>query len=279
VGGRTFISSNREPAITSLKGTINDRLEEIAPKLWLSLNILRRNRNFGPEYWLLPKLCRKDSIALDVGGNRGWFAYYMARLSSKVHVFEPNPICLSALERYKTPNMVIHEFALSDRAGVAKMRFDPNNTGIGTIETANSLTNNPGIREIVELDVVVKTLDSLDFSDVGFIKIDVEGHEPAVLRGAKKLLTASRPALLIELELRHNPAVFEEVWHLLDPLGYQMKCCTQRGLQPLDRARIATLQTGRPESNPDYVNNFVFVPPQRPGDANQQPFKLTAERQ
>ena len=255
----------------SLKGTVNDRLEEMAPKLWLSLNILRRNPNFGPEYWVLPKLCCRDSIALDIGGNRGWFAYYMARLSSEVHVFEPNPICLSALKRYKTTNMVIHEFALSDRAGVAKMRFDPNNTGIGTIETANSLTTNPGIREIVELDVVVKTLDSLDFSDVGFIKIDVEGHEPAVLRGAKNLLTVSRPALLIELELRHNPTVFEDVWRLLDPLGYQMTCCTQAGLQPVDRARIATLQTGRPESNPDYVNNFVFVPPPRPGDATDNP--------
>jgi len=245
----------------SLKTTVNDRLEEMAPKLWLSLNIMRQNRNFGPEYWLLPKLCSRDSIALDIGGNRGWFAYYMARLSRQVHVFEPNPICLCALKRCKTANMVIHEFALSDRAGMAKMRFDPNNTGIGTIETANSLTNNPGIREIVERDVVVKTLDSLEFSGVGFIKIDVEGHEPAVLRGAKNLLTASRPVLLVELELRHNPTVFEEVWRVLDPLGYQMKCCTKAGLRPVDRGRIGTLQTGDPESNPDYVNNFIFEPP------------------
>src|SRR5262249_58005565 len=102
----------------------------------------------------------------------------------------------------------------------------------------------------------------------GFIKIDVEGHESAVLRGAKNLLTASRPVLLIELELRHNPNVFEEVWRVLDPLGYQMKCCTQAGLQPVDRARIGALQTGRPESNPNYVNNFVFEPPPRSGDRN-----------
>jgi FkbM family methyltransferase len=256
-----FMFLRREAAFVSLKSIVNDRLEEIAPKLWLSLNILRQNPNFGPEYWLLPKLCSKQSIALDIGGNRGWFAYYMARLSKKVHVFEPNPICLSALKRYKTANMIIHEFALSDRTGIAKMRFDPNNTGIGTIEAANSLTNNSGIRKIVELDVAVKTLDGLNFSDVQFIKIDVEGHEPAVLRGAKNLLRVSRPALLLELELRHNPAVFEEVWRVLDPLGYQMKCCTKAGLQTVDRGRIGTLQTGHPESNPNYINNFVFEPP------------------
>jgi FkbM family methyltransferase len=247
----------------SLKRVINDQLEAIVPRLWLSLNILRRNRNFGPEYWLLPELCRKDQTSLDIGGNYGWFAYYMARLSRDVHVFEPNPICLSRLARVKTRNMTIHEFALSDRDGVAKMRFDPNNTGIGTIEAANTLTKNPGVREVIELDVAVKTLDSLTFSEVGFIKIDVEGHEPAVLRGAQALLAANRPVLLMELELRHNPSAFEEVWRLLDPLGYQMKCCTQAGLQSVDRARIANLQFGRPETNAGYVNNFLFVPPKR----------------
>jgi len=247
-----------------LKHIINDNLEEAAPGLWLSLNILRRNRNFGPEYWLLPKLCPKDQTSLDIGGNRGWFAYYMARLSREVHVFEPNPICLSQLARLKTRNMTIHEFALSDRAGVAKMRFDPNNTGTGTIEAANNLTNNPGIREVIELDVMVRTLDSLALSEVGFIKIDVEGHEPAVLRGGQALLAANRPVLLMELELRHNPSAFEEVWSLLDPLGYQMKCCTRAGLQSVDRTRIAKLQIGRPETNSAYVNNFVFTPPKHP---------------
>jgi FkbM family methyltransferase len=190
----------------------------------------------------------------------------MSRLSRRVHVFEPNPLCLSQLARYKTANMTVHEFALSDRTGSATMRFDPDNTGIGTIESANSLTNNPGIRRVVEIDVPVKTLDSLGLADVGFIKIDVEGHEPAVLRGAQIILATSRPALLVELELRHNRSVFEEVWSVLDPLGYRMQCCTRAGLQPVDRANIAQLQIGTPESNPDYVYNFVFLPEWQPAD-------------
>jgi len=71
MGGRTFMSPNWRAAIMSLKAALNDRLEEMAPKLWLSLNILRQKPNFGPEYWLLPKLCCKDSIALDIGGKSG----------------------------------------------------------------------------------------------------------------------------------------------------------------------------------------------------------------
>lgn len=250
--------------MTSLKQAISTGLEALAPRMWLDLNILRRNRNFGPEYWLLPRLCQASRVSLDVGGNRGWFAYYIARHSRQVHVFEPNPICQAQVARLKTGNMTIHKVGLSDKAGEALMRFDPGNTGIGTIESRNTLTGNPGIGTLVELQVPVKTLDDFGFSDVGFIKIDVEGHEPAVLRGGRALLAANRPVLLLELELRHNPSAFEEVWAVLDPLGYRMKACTEGGLVAVDRAQIASLQTGTPETNPNYINNFVFVPPDRP---------------
>ncbi len=250
--------------MNSLKQAISDGLEAFAPKTWLDLNILRRNRNFGPEYWLLPRLCQKRRVSLDVGGNRGWFAYYIARYSREVHVFEPNPICQAQVARLQTPNMILHKVGLSDKGGEALMRFDPKNTGIGTIEAKNLLTGNPGVGALVELKVPVKTLDDYGFSDVAFIKIDVEGHEPAVLRGGKRLLATNRPVLLMELELRHNPSAFNEVWGMLDPLGYRRKACTQSGLVPVDRTQIGGLQTGRPETNPDYINNFVFAPPDRP---------------
>ena len=180
-----------------------------------------------------------------------------------MHVFEPNPICLAQLARVRTPNMTIHEVALSDVTGGAIMRFDPGNTGIGTIEAANRLDNNPGIVQVREIEVPIRTLDSFRLANVGFIKIDVEGHEPAVLRGARALLAASHPALLMELELRHNPTVFEDVWSLLDPLGYRMLACTREGLVAVDRSRMAEIQKGRPEPNPDYLYNFVFAPPER----------------
>lgn len=250
--------------MNSLKQALSDGLEALSPKIWLDLNILRRNRNFGPEYWLLPRLCQKTRVSLDVGGNRGWFAYYIARHSRQVHVFEPNPICQAQVTRLQTRNMTLHKVGLSDKAGEASMRFDPSNTGIGTIESKNTLTGNPGVGALVELKVPVKTLDDFGFTDVAFIKIDVEGHEPAVLRGGRALLAANHPVLLMELELRHNPSAFEEVRAVLDPLGYRMKACTQDGLVAVDRTQIASLQTGTPETNPGYINNFVFAPPDRP---------------
>ena len=50
-----------------------------------------------------------------------------------------------------------------------------------------------------EYDVEVVTLDSLGFTGVGFIKVDVEGAELQVLEGARMLLARDRPILLIEL--------------------------------------------------------------------------------
>ena len=51
--------------------------------------------------------------------------------------------------------------------------------------------------------VPARRLDSIVDSEVGFIKIDVEGHEAAVLTGANRLIHKSRPNLVIEIEQRH----------------------------------------------------------------------------
>ena len=247
----------------TLKNAIASTMMRLAPKAWLELNIRRRNPNFGPEYWILPKLCRKDALAIDIGGNQGWFAYYMAQLSREVHVFEPNPVCLGQIERVRSANMIIHPLGLSDKPGTMTLRYDPENTGIGTIESANTLSNNPGIQRLIKRNVTVDVLDSFALEGVACIKIDVEGHEPAVLRGARKLLSVERPCLLMELEFRHNPRTFDEVWSVLDPLGYRMLACTNMGLESVDRTRLADLQVGQPETNPEYVYNFVFAPPGR----------------
>ena len=250
---------------TNWKGRIAGFAGRIAPKAWLSLEIARRNRHFEKEYWLLPEFCRRDADAIDVGGNTGMYAYYLSKLARTVHVFEPNPICLAQLEKVRRRNMVIHDVALSDRSGEATMRFAPGNEGVGTIEPRNRLDNNPGIKAVAERKVRMCPLDDLDLREVAFVKIDVEGHEPAVLRGAMHLLAREKPVLLIEIERRHNATAFEEVEDLLKTFGYKSWRLQDGALVPVSRGEIDALQVLPMHDDDLYVNNFIFIPAEREG--------------
>ena len=63
------------------------------------------------------------------------------------------------------------------------------------------------------------TVDSLDLSDVRFVKVDVEGHELPALRGAEQTVRRDRPLLLVEVEERIQP--IEPVLALLGGWGYR----------------------------------------------------------
>lgn len=59
------------------------------------------------------------------------------------------------------------------------------------------------LEERAELVVTMRTLDSFDLVEVGFLNIDAEGHELAVLHGAYETITTSRPVVFVESEARH----------------------------------------------------------------------------
>lgn len=244
----------------SLKSKFARWLASKHPQAWLQVEIARHSPHFEPEYWLLPKLCSRDALSIDAGGNEGHFAYYMSLLSKAVHVFEPNLICLARLKKLRRSNMEIHELALSDHEGESTLRFDPENTGVGTIEQSNRLDRNAGVHGVLERRVSTARLDEFGLRNVRFLKIDVEGHEPSVVRGAKELLAREQPVLLIECERRHNPAAFEQLNESLAPLGYTCWRLAGTALVSVRPEEVAALQSGEPGS-PGYANNFLFFPP------------------
>lgn len=114
----------------------------------------------------------------------------------------------------------------------------------------------------------VKRLDDLQLDDIGLDKIDVEGHELAVLRGAVDTLRRNRPAVVVEAEERHHPNAVAAIAELLTGLGYA-------GYFDIDGVRRAVDEFDPAEhQNPAnigdrqddwqthgvYVNNFVFLP-------------------
>lgn len=245
--------------MTQMKVLLGRTASKLAPRLWLDLGIARHSRRFEREFWLLPQLCAGLECVVDVGGNQGVYAYAMSKHAKKVHVFEPNPICLSQLKWLPDFNIVIHPVALSTEVGVMKLRFDPVNTGIGTIESANKLDQDHGVNSLMEQDVEVKRLDDFSLSNVGFIKIDVEGHEASVVAGGIETFKASRPILLVESELRHNPEAFAKLQSMLQPLGYASWYLNEGTFKSAVSQDLHTLQS----NSGKYVNNFLFVPESR----------------
>lgn len=118
----------------------------------------------------------------------------------------------------------------------------------------------------LELTVGTTTLDKEDLVDVGFVKIDVEGYELAVLRGARGLIERERPVLMVEIEQRHLDMPMSEVFRYVEGMGYEgwfyLRGVMRRleDFDPDEHQRGLRDDMRRPR---DYVNNFIFTP--RPG--------------
>lgn len=156
--------------------------------------------------------------------------------------------------------------AASDRPGTARLWFPPDDAGDRGV---SSLIRRDIHSHAVEVPCV--TLDGLGLHDVDFVKIDVDGNELAVLRGAEALLTRDRPALFIELESRIQP-IAPVVDHLTQRgyTGWVLPAATWLPLAsfPLEAHQARTshvaaqglLRRVLPPRGPRYVNSVLFLP-------------------
>jgi FkbM family methyltransferase len=151
----------------------------------------------------LETIARTTGLVVDVGANTGFYSLLAARRGSNVLAFEPVPAVREILIRNVAGNRLqgkikISACAASDRAGRATLFVpDPSH---GLIETSSSL-NEQFQPHASTLEVDVAPLDTLLLpgQKVGVVKIDAEGHEAAVLRGAMGLIARDRPVLFVEV--------------------------------------------------------------------------------
>ena len=166
---------------------------------------------------------RPDSSCIDIGANVGTFlALFTALAPEGRHVaFEPVPALRADLAR-RFPGVEVRGEALSDHSGEATFHIHRE------LPSRSSLRDiGYGTGEAEEITVPVRTLDATlpDGFAPALIKLDVEGAELAVLRGARATLAAHRPLVLFEYQARtarHYGAEPEAVAEILGESGLRI---------------------------------------------------------
>jgi len=224
-------------------------------------------RRLEPEIASLPLVIQPGSVAIDVGAWRGPYTRAMARVAGHVHAFEPQPRLARVLRVTSPPNVTVHAVALSDGPPRRACLWMPGGeAGLDALATLrDGRTSREVQREgrVEEIEVEAVPLDSVGIDRVGFIKIDVEGHELAVLAGAEATIAESRPRLLVEIEQRHLSCPVDEVFGWFDERGYIAWFLRGPRWMPLQDFDLAQDQLALAE-NPragGYVNNFLFTEP------------------
>lgn len=211
------------------------------------------------ELRVLPELVIPGRNALDVGANYGAYSHYLSRLVPHVYAFEPNPSLAARLRKAVRRNVTVVEAGLSDRDGESSLDVPVVEGreihGHGTLEqtTFPTRTNRFTVR--------TKRLDAFGYTDIGFMKIDVEGHEVAVLQGGLELVKQCRSRLLVEVEPRHlSGRTVRDVLDFVERLGYLT--CVLKGVHGAkgDYRRIVRSDQLLDGAGHGLYSNFIFVP-------------------
>ena len=239
---------------------IKGLLVSLNPGLFWKLEKTVTGKYLENEISLLSVLCQKNKTSIDIGANYGAYLSYMLPYSKNCIGFEPNSYLAKVLSNaFKSKDVKILNYALSDRFGTASLRVPIYHLGYSSIEPRNHFSGKIRYENDVETQAVpMAQLDDFGFKEVGLIKIDVEGHEFEVLRGARKTLTRERPYLIVEIEERHRKGAVGAIIDYLIELEYDCFFLREKKLIPFFKFRLEVNQN--PDNKNDYVRNFIFIP-------------------
>jgi len=213
--------------------------DRLFPYKALLPSALRAGGEIPSDRWYLALQARelRGRVAFDVGVNYGYTSSWLAQWVDRVHVFEPNPanraVIREQLEIRHIANVEIVETAVSDHQGEALLHVKP-------FDGHHSLADIGASETVGTLSVPVTTLDHYanahGVERISLLKIDVEGFEPEVLRGASGLLSTAAIDLIL---FEYSPRFYRQrgldpraPLAVLDEHGYRVRSLDG---QPLDR--------------------------------------------
>ena len=167
----------------------------------------RNNRTSGELYLIdifLPSVIKSNRpLLLDVGANVGHFSQLLLLRfpNSIIHCFEPHPNNFKHLQdNLSSPELVFHNVGLGD-ASTSKFLFDrKSENGSEHASIYKDVISDIHKQETIQYEITIKTLDQLSidykWDYIDYLKIDTEGHELSVLRGASKILNQNKIGII-----------------------------------------------------------------------------------
>lgn len=177
---------------------------------------------------VMETVLRADAVCVDVGCHVGQMLDAMRRLAPDGHHygFEPLPdLAEGLLERYaECANVTIYNVALNDEPGTFTFQHVRSNPGYSGFRKRRY--DRPD-EEVVATEVIAQRLDDVLRTPhaIDFMKIDVEGAELHVLRGAREILARSQPVIVFEHGLGaadYYDTRPQDIYAFLESLGYQV---------------------------------------------------------
>jgi FkbM family methyltransferase len=218
----------------------------------------------------------RPGTLVDVGAHDGLITIPLARLpGARVLAFEPLPPAYARLQAalraaFGTPpaHVTCIAAALGDQAGEITLAM-PVLDGVAQEQwasTAKDYAAHLSARVSVErFAVPLRRLDDLAITDLTGLKVDAEGAEYEILRGARETLLRCRPVITLEVEERHREGSTWAVPAYLDALGYEVLFELDGGWHPIASLDRATMQRASPdpsvfEASDPYVFVFYALP-------------------
>ncbi len=232
----------------------------IPPRLYMWRLLRRYARRGESEFNLLPHLVDPAKSAIDIGANKGVYTHALSKLCPEVHAFEPHPKMFPLLTRALPTNARAYNVAVSDTTGTAELVI-PSYNKAGFTNQGASLDQNKKSAPFgfATVPIAAATLDSYSFTNIGFIKIDVEGFEAAVVRGMLQTVRREKPTLMIEIEEWHRKRPIEECLAEMDVLNADVFFVRDGTLRPIAAFNPEDDHRAR-RGQPGYVQNFIFKP-------------------
>lgn len=234
-----------------------------------NLTTLKNNRVSAvePELLCISDLIKRGKAVVDVGSNQGAYLHVLERSGkfSPIIGIEPNLKLSKRLKRL-FPRCIIFNVGLSDASETKKLKIPIIDgkpmASRGTFETFTDI----GETDSIHAEVLSSTLDNLvkenAIQDIGFLKIDVEGHELNVIQGGSLVIQHDQPIMLIEVAQRHHQEPIENIFRQILSYGYRGYFLNLPGLcfVELQNFSIDKHQQISQFKTPKYHNNFLFIP-------------------